>query len=155
MSCDTTQSRGWFISTNSNSTRTVTLSWLTSRQQNMISVSPVGHTVYKKCQRGYNACVHPPHPIAAHYTRENTHRLNAQHVEALAVESLTFGLTNRSLCSHQLTTPLSTDTGLFEPPCPTYQRAVDTTHAGSHSADCNLYQPLRSQWIKLEQVRVS
>lgn len=65
------------------------------------------------------------------------------------MESLT-RLTNRPLCSHQLTTPLSTVTGLFEPHCLTYQLSVDTTQAGSRSTDCSLYHTGTAFMLKFQ-----
>lgn len=86
-----------------------------------------------------HVCTHLTSPYHTMHTWKQTQRLDVQNVEVSGVESLT-RLTNRPLCSHQLTTPLSTDTGLFEPHCLTYQLSVDTTQAGSRSTDCNLYQ---------------
>lgn len=92
-----------------------------------------------------------PHHAHLH-TWKQTHRADVQRVELSGVESLT-RLTNRSLCSHQLTTtPLPTHTGLFEPHCLTYQLTADTTQPGSCSTDCNLYHAgtaftLKTLWV--------
>lgn len=106
-SCDTTQSRGsfmqmfWFVSTHSNFITTITLptkhGWT--------------HLVYKGCQRSYNACVHPPHPIKACTLNpwEQTQRLDLQHVQVWGVESLT-SASQTGLCAVTSSPPLSPQT---------------------------------------------
>lgn len=122
-------------------------------QQSMTFVPPGLRLDYGRCQTSYNASVHPPHFQPSHpahlHTWKQTRRLNTQNPEVSGVESLT-RLTNRPLCSHQLTTPLPTVTGLFEPHCLTYQLSVDTTQAGSRSTDCGLYHTGTAFMLKFQ-----